>query len=177
MSAEIMPSTAHGPEAEQRPEAVEATAMGPVSEQRPERVQLRRVKGWRMPPNTMSVARPGRWGNPYYASKWRPVSLCLALFRNTMNGVWNPSTSERAPPAWQGYDCHRGFMRRIGYHPAEAAVAELRGKNLACWCALTDAHGNYVPCHADVLLSLANDIPLEEVISENIRRAKGEAVR
>ena len=29
-------------------------------------------------------------------------------------------------------------------------VAELRGKNLACWCAL-DA-----PCHADVLLELAN---------------------
>lgn len=29
-------------------------------------------------------------------------------------------------------------------------VAELRGKNLACWCAL-DA-----PCHADVLLEIAN---------------------
>lgn len=32
-------------------------------------------------------------------------------------------------------------------------VAELRGKNLACWCAL-DA-----PCHADVLLELANPEP------------------
>lgn len=29
-------------------------------------------------------------------------------------------------------------------------VAELRGKNLACWCALDR------PCHADVLLELAN---------------------
>ncbi len=28
----------------------------------------------------------------------------------------------------------------------------LRGKNLACWCALTDA------CHADILLTLANDV-------------------
>jgi len=27
----------------------------------------------------------------------------------------------------------------------------LRGKNLACWCALDQ------PCHADVLLELAND--------------------
>jgi len=31
-------------------------------------------------------------------------------------------------------------------------VAELRGKNLACWCKL-DA-----PCHADVLLELANEV-------------------
>ena len=30
---------------------------------RPVRVQLRRVKGWRMPPNTVSVARPSPFGN------------------------------------------------------------------------------------------------------------------
>lgn len=32
-------------------------------------------------------------------------------------------------------------------------VAELRGKNLACWCRLDQ------PCHADVLLQLANQGP------------------
>ncbi|MGE0825239.1 MAG: DUF4326 domain-containing protein [Candidatus Binatia bacterium] len=32
----------------------------------------------------------------------------------------------------------------------EAAKHELRGKNLACWCPLNK------PCHADVLLALAN---------------------
>jgi hypothetical protein len=31
-----------------------------------------------------------------------------------------------------------------------AAREELAGKNLACWCALDQ------PCHADVLLELAN---------------------
>ena len=31
----------------------------------PKRVQLSRSKGWRMPPNTISVARPGGWGNPF----------------------------------------------------------------------------------------------------------------
>jgi hypothetical protein len=30
------------------------------------------------------------------------------------------------------------------------SVAELRGKNLACWCKLDQ------PCHADVLLDLSN---------------------
>lgn len=35
-------------------------------------------------------------------------------------------------------------------------VSELRGKNLACWCKITDKDGNRVPCHADVLLEIAN---------------------
>jgi hypothetical protein len=35
-------------------------------------------------------------------------------------------------------------------HDRSSYLAPLRGKNLACWCKL-DA-----PCHADVLLELAN---------------------
>ena len=31
----------------------------------PGRVRLSRKKGWKLPPNTVSVARPGRWGNPF----------------------------------------------------------------------------------------------------------------
>jgi hypothetical protein len=31
----------------------------------PVRVQLRRTKGWRMPPNTVKVTRPGLFGNPF----------------------------------------------------------------------------------------------------------------
>lgn len=34
-----------------------------------ERVQLRRVKGWRMPPNTVVVARPTILGNPFRVFK------------------------------------------------------------------------------------------------------------
>ena len=33
---------------------------------------------------------------------------------------------------------------------------ELAGSDLACWCPLEDEHGNRVPCHADVLLEIAN---------------------
>ena len=32
---------------------------------KPERVQLSRRKGWKMPPNTVKVTRPGPWGNPF----------------------------------------------------------------------------------------------------------------
>lgn len=35
-------------------------------------------------------------------------------------------------------------------------VTPLRGKNLACWCAIVDIDGKPIPCHADVLLDLAN---------------------
>lgn len=35
-------------------------------------------------------------------------------------------------------------------------VSILGGRDLACWCPLTDKRGNHVPCHADVLLEIAN---------------------
>jgi hypothetical protein len=34
-----------------------------------------------------------------------------------------------------------------------AAMVELVGKNLACWCPLTYPDGTEYPCHATVLLS------------------------
>ncbi|MBA3369178.1 MAG: DUF4326 domain-containing protein [Geodermatophilaceae bacterium] len=37
-----------------------------------------------------------------------------------------------------------------------AAREELAGRNLACWCQIEDADGNRLPCHADVLLEVAN---------------------
>ncbi|MER2509546.1 MAG: DUF4326 domain-containing protein, partial [Amaricoccus sp.] len=34
-------------------------------------------------------------------------------------------------------------------------LEELRGRNLACWCRII-SRGEYCPCHADVLLEIAN---------------------
>lgn len=98
-----------------------------MSDRKPRRVQLRRVKGWKMPPNTMSVARPSRWGNPFRVGQSHPAH------------GW-PMSREEA------IKLHRAGAKRT--HPD--TLAELRGKNLACWCALDQ------PCHADVLLELAN---------------------
>jgi Domain of unknown function (DUF4326) len=85
----------------------------------PVRVQLSRAKGWRMPPNTVKVTRPGVWGN--YAGSTR------ADFERDLASMPNAD---------------RAFYLE--------KVKELRGKNLACWCPLDH------PCHADVLLELAN---------------------
>ena len=99
---------------------------------RPVRVQLRRTKGWRMPPNTVSVARPGKWGNPFRVGIDGDAERCVWKFRR-----WHGYLID-APP------------RGVCSVPPPRSYGELRGKNLACWCPL-DA-----PCHADVLLELAN---------------------
>lgn len=94
---------------------------------KPKRIQLSRKRGWRMPENTVSVARPTKWGNPFRIGDFgiSDASMAVKVFRQ-----WIVDRS------------------RVG--PEQPDPAELRGKNLACWCKL-DA-----PCHADVLLELAN---------------------
>src|SRR5690606_20545222 len=93
---------------------------------KPRRVQLSRAKGWRMPENTVSVARPGRWGNPFRVGDFGIPTAREAVtrFREWLDG------------------------RVVG--PALPDPSSLRGKNLACWCRLDQ------PSHADVLLELAN---------------------
>lgn len=117
----------------------------------PQRIQLRRTKGWRLPDNTVSVARPTRWGNPFSLDMYRidyidydDASLrrmAVSDFRGMLDGKWNgPDPDE--PRTYPSIDEIR---------------AELAGKNLACWCPLVDADGNRVPCHADVLLELCQE--------------------
>jgi hypothetical protein len=91
----------------------------------PRRIQRSRAKGWKMPLNTTYVGRPSMWGN---FAAWRIGATgerAVAEFRR-----W---VAEEASWAWRG-----------------RATVDLRGKNLACWCALDQ------PCHADVLLEIAN---------------------
>ena len=111
-------------------------------------VQLRRVAGWRMPPNTIKVCRPGRWGNPFVVSEARDAATCVALFENLMQGVWSPGVTAHLPQGLSGYREHHEWLARLGGHPLDE-VKDLHGRNLACFCPL-DA-----PCHRNVLLRLA----------------------
>lgn len=111
---------------------------------KPVRVQLRRTKGWRMPDNTVKVARPTRFGNPWtvkaaietgYGPE-RAQEYCVELFREwltTSDGLTHMLTDS-------------DYLRR----QIIEGLPELRGKNLACFCPPN------TPCHADVLLELAN---------------------
>ena len=101
----------------------------------PVRVQLRRTKGWRMPANTVKVDRSTRWGNQIVVGSHRGIGYRL----------------------WTAEDAVDVFRSEMEYAISDKASGEppldlspLRGKNLACWC----RPGS--PCHADVLLELAN---------------------
>jgi hypothetical protein len=133
----------------------------------PERIQLSRAAGWRMPPNTVKVDQTTKWGNPWVVGSIGIPDAAEAVrrFRASVigfesNGCWCPPNA--SPDSY------------IGRIIARAPI-DLRGKNLACWCEII-SHGAYVTCHADVLLSLANDISLKEVIRENTLRAEGKTL-
>ena len=91
-----------------------------------------RVKGWKMPENTVCVCRPGRFGNPF---------------------LIGPDRTQR-----QAVDCFRSWLTTphitAGIPEKKQAILDglesLRGKNLACFCKPGTA------CHADVLINLAN---------------------
>ncbi len=101
--------------------------------QTPRRVQLSRRKGWRMPENTVKVSRPTKWGNPFVVGRdVDTADKAVEMFRFTTCPV------EGRPGIFTDFE-----MTEIDVRP-------LRGKNLACWCPLDQ------PCHADVLLEIAN---------------------
>ena len=124
---------------------------------RPIRVQLSRKKGFRLPANTVSVARPTRWGNPYDVREYG-LELALRLFEDTTRGAWSPANVAQVdePTAEMLHAAHHAWLKRLGKHPIELARAELRGKHLACWCGLPGA-GEPDHCHAAILLRIANE--------------------
>ena len=97
----------------------------------PQRVQLKRSAGWKMPANTVKVDRTTRWGNPFTIAECGSAAIAVAQHGRWMRGeIGAPGGVE--PPA------------------RDALRTALGGRNLACWCALNG------PCHADLLLILAN---------------------
>lgn len=134
----------------------------------PKRLQRRRTKGWRMPKGAVSVTRPSVFGNPF---------VCIWPYGCPKSPDYDHGTKADGTPAmtccvdtfreWvrQGIACEES--RLIGYGGGMRAalmaaagnvertklveaLPRLRGRDLACWC----APGK--PCHADVLIEMAN---------------------
>jgi hypothetical protein len=107
----------------------------------PKRIQRKRTKDWRMPEGAVYVGRGSKWGNPF--SGVAP-SILVDSFRRHLH----------EHGAWWSVPCDKWPKGKIpGWPPTTLADVrrELRGKDLACWCPLDQ------PCHADVLLELANE--------------------
>jgi hypothetical protein len=99
----------------------------------PKRIQRKRTKGWRMPAGAIYVGRPTVYGNPYR--------------------VGPREATEGRHRAIHLYRWSLEVLRRDASATYAARMDHLRGHDLACWCPLDQ------PCHADVLLELANDTP------------------
>lgn len=122
----------------------------------PKRIQLRRTKGWRKPEGAIVVARPTRFGNPFVVGSQCSLSGFDADGMS-FDGVSVTMTRSMAVEAYR--DLMIGRLDTYGSeHPDDLvyvqiwrdALDSLRGRDLACWCPLDQ------PCHADVLLELAN---------------------
>ena len=100
----------------------------------PKRIQRQRTKGWKMPEGAVYVGRPTKWGNPFAFKDAPDLSPETdAIVREWAVGI------------------HRDWLQFPEQAGLVAAIrTELRGKDLACWCPKDQ------PCHADVLLEIAN---------------------
>ncbi|WP_344029311.1 DUF4326 domain-containing protein [Pseudonocardia kongjuensis] len=119
-------------------------------------MRLSRARGYRKPENAIVVARPTRWGNPislsdvaaqYPSLDDRQVATLvvrdfevLAERGRLSFPNWRHLGGRRGPVAWT-------------YPPLAEIREQLGGRDLACWCPLD------MPCHADVLLRIANSEP------------------
>lgn len=120
----------------------------------PQRIQRKRTKGWRMPEGAVYVGRPTLWGNPYTVEavhRSGPFDVVVdGEFRAQATGI----EAARRIAVGRYRDHLLTYMGRLSgvETPTISAIrAELRGKDLACWCPLDQ------PCHADVLLEIANE--------------------
>ncbi|MER8540302.1 DUF4326 domain-containing protein [Mesorhizobium sp. M1334] len=115
---------------------------------KPVRLRLSRSKGFDLQAHSRSfngldavnVARPSVFGNPFKVSARHDRAYAVQLFSQFMC-CWTVMLPDPSP---QEQDAARlSIFRRLD---------TLTGRNLACWCALDGK-----PCHADVLLNIAND--------------------
>ena len=115
----------------------------------PKRVQLRRTKGWRLPAGTVVVSRPTRWGNPL---RWNAGPTIEILEDGHTAHGWMDRTTARAISVRVFREMLADPQARAlnGYPSDDEIREQLAGKDLACWCPLDG------PCHADVLLDIAN---------------------
>ena len=103
----------------------------------PKRIKLSRRKGFDLQRHSralnglpcVNVARPGKWGNIHR------IGYCPVC------GVDHTRAEAVAE-----------YEAEVSQLP-ETFFAELRGKNLACWCKAAQE------CHGDVLLRLAKETP------------------
>jgi hypothetical protein len=132
----------------------------------PERIQLQRTRGWRKPEGAVVVARPSPWGNPFAVGDF-------FASRTWAHDRPDPRGDRGEPGTYHRHSITNGpwvetigvvrdrahavelFRAYIAYEDLDWAPEKIRaalyGHDLCCWCPPAE------PCHADVLLAIANN--------------------
>lgn len=122
----------------------------------PERIQRSRAKGWKKPAGAVYVGRGSAFGNPVVCTPHgcdvKPCGCCpeyrccVSVFREYITSGIEGRHSHTGSLS-VALDAMAGYPRR---NKMVERLSELRGKDLMCWCPPDK------PCHADVLIELAN---------------------
>lgn len=136
------------------------------------RIQRKRTKGWQMPEGAVYVGRPSKWGNPFSIVQQTPWPRWAGAAPWQVVGPDGEShypEDDRKPIVGRA---EADWARRV--KAAQLAVdlftehakipnpAQLAGHDLVCWCPPGQ------PCHADVLLELANPPGVSGVVAEKV---------
>jgi len=121
----------------------------------PKRVQRSRNTPWREHnPHAVIVDRTSKWGNPFQVVEVEH-KYALVDFRGVTLAIYERKLDAQA----MAVDMFRAHLttgyanqqrQALGYSKNDVRK-ELSGHDLVCWCAIDE------PCHADVLIDVAND--------------------
>lgn len=105
----------------------------------PQRIHQKRVKGWRKPEGAVSVVRGTDWGNPFKVGDTLWHAGTFGRERVDIGLDITPALAVAMFETWVTQNGYAGQIRD-----------ELAGRDLMCFCKPGE------PCHADVLLRIAN---------------------
>ncbi|KAF0156267.1 MAG: hypothetical protein FD189_1072 [Elusimicrobia bacterium] len=104
------------------------------------RIRLSRAKGWKLPPNTVNVARPGPFGSPFKVGGYGTAKECVRAHMLLLEGgIVDYSLSLLGA----GIDAQIACVEHFRFH-----WRDLIDKDVACWCKPEAI------CHGDTLLNL-----------------------
>lgn len=100
-----------------------------------------------VPKDAVYVGRPTKWGNPFIVGMHGDRDHVVKLFRVLAKHVFVPyiESGQTLSIDFNDDDELNNWKLTLD----RESILELKGKDLVCWCAPK-------PCHADVLLELAN---------------------
>ena len=104
-----------------------------------------------MPPGTLYVGRPTVWGNPFTGGAITPADWHGPFAGVSVRDQAHAVRLLRSYLDWRAAQPAGWHSPRGPHYPWERQIrAALWGRDLACWCPMD------TPCHADLLLTLAN---------------------